>query len=159
MIKKKLLPSFNKIQKKIKFLTKPNNINKVLMLIGILLLLFLVHKLFLSKEGFESSTEDLEENIGGQKKAAVLFYADWCGHCKKFMGEWDKLSKDVNDVQENVKIIKVNCGNPDKNKEHKRIMDKHSIEGYPTIKIFENGKESEYNGNRTSAEIKKYLGI
>ena len=46
MIKKNLLPSFNKIQKKIKFLTKPNNINKVLMLIGILLLLFLVHKLF-----------------------------------------------------------------------------------------------------------------
>lgn len=149
----------NKIQKKLKFLSKPKNVNKVLLLVGILLVLFVVHKYFLSKEGFESQPEELDENIAGQEKTAVLFYAEWCGHCKKFMPEWDKLSEEVNKTNENVKIMKVNCGDPKTKPEHKEIMKKHSIQGYPTIKIFKNGNEEEYDGDRSSSKIKQHLGI
>ena len=55
--------SVDKMTKKFRFLTKPSNINKVLFLLGFLLVLFLVHKHFLSQEGFESTPEELEENV------------------------------------------------------------------------------------------------
>ena len=156
---KSMFPSFKKVQQKMNFLMKPNNMNKVLILLAILLVLYLVHHFLLSKEGFESSAEELEQHVGEKQKSMVLFYADWCGHCKQFMPEWDKISNEINEVQENVKLIKVNCGDPQNNKTHKKIMDTYSIQGYPTIKVIENGNAKEYDGDRTSSGIKSYLGI
>lgn len=147
--------SLEKITKKIKFLSKPSNLKKVLCLIGFLLILILFYKFYL-KEGFETSPEDLEDKIAG-KKSLVLFYADWCGHCKKFIPEWDKLSESWENDNNNIKLFKVECGKPNENKEHLEIMEKYNIKGYPSIMIFENGSASEYTGNRDIVSIKKFL--
>ena len=150
--------SVDKMTKKFKFLTKPSNINKVLFLLGFLLVLFLVHKHFLSQEGFESTPEELEENVAA-KKSMVLFHADWCGHCKKLMPQWDQLSSKWNDTQDEVQFIKVECGNPKENEEHKKIMEKYNIQGYPTIYMFENGKGEEYKGSRDASALEKAMGL
>ena len=68
--------SLNKMTKKIKFLTKPNNFKKVIFLVGFLIVLFMIYKYYL-KEGFEGSPDDLEDEVSGQK-TVVLFHADWC---------------------------------------------------------------------------------
>ena len=148
--------SIKKFQKKIQFLTKPKNINKVLFLVGVLIVLFLIHKFYLSKEGFESSPEELENNISGQK-TLVLFHADWCGHCKTLMPIWDETSGEINESETDARLIKVNCGDPQNNEQHKMLMEKYSIQGYPTIKIFENGNVKEYEGPRTKEGIKEFL--
>lgn len=150
--------SIDKLVKKFKFLTKSNNIHKVLFLLGFLFVLFLIHKYFLSKEGFESQPQDLEETVAS-KKSMVLFHANWCGHCKKLMPEWDKLSNKWNDAQDNVQFIKVECGNPKENEEHKKIMEKYNIQGYPTIYVFENGKGREYTKSRQINEMEKEMGL
>ena len=150
--------SMNTLQKKFTFLTKPKNINKVLFLVGILIILFMLHKFYLSKEGFESNPEELEDNVSSQK-SLVLFYADWCGHCKNFMPTWDKISKTVNENKSGAKLIKVECGKPQENEGHKMIMEKYSIEGYPTIKYFENGNAKDYEGPRTEEGIVEFLGV
>ena len=155
-LKKKSISSLTKLQKKFTFLTKPKNFNKVLVLVGFLILLFLVHHFLLSKEGFESSAEELEDNVAAQK-SVVLFYADWCGHCKKFMPAWDKISTELNDSQTTTKFMKVECGKPAENPSHATIMEKYKIQGYPTILVFENGESTEYKGDRTMEGLQALL--
>lgn len=147
--------SLDKVTKKIKFLSKPNNMKKVLILLGFLLVLFAIYKYYL-KEGFESTPEDLEDKIAGQK-SAVLFHADWCGHCKKFIPQWDKLSSTWEEQGNDVKLFKVECGKPSEKKEHSEIMEKYNIKGYPTIMIFNNGSATEYTGNRDISAISEHL--
>ena len=126
---------------------KPSKLPTLLFLLAILLALFVVYKLFL-KEGFESKSGELEDQIADGKKA-VLFYADWCGHCKKLKPDWDAAAKDAN--KEETKMIKVNCG--EGTKEDKAIMEKYNIDGYPTIIIFDNGTPSTYEGGRSKADL------
>jgi protein disulfide-isomerase-like protein len=126
---------------------EPKNLPKLLLLLAVLLVLFLVHRYFL-KEGFESKSGDLEEDIADGKKV-VLFYADWCGHCKEFKPVWDETAKEVN--KDEKKMIKVNCG--EGTIEDKKIMEKYQVDGYPTIIIFEDGKPKKYDGKRTKEDL------
>ena len=151
--------SLNKLQKKIVFLMKPKNMYKVLILLAVLGVLYFIRQRFLAKEGFASSAEDFEEAIAG-KKALVLFHADWCGHCKKFMPEWDEISNEVKQETDDVMLLKVECGDSTNNEKHGEIMKKYSIKGYPTILSFdESGKHTEYNGDRSKDGIFKLLGL
>jgi protein disulfide-isomerase-like protein len=151
--------NFKKIQTKIRFLMKPKNIYKVLVLLAVLSILYLIRNRFFEKEGFTSSAEDFEKEIAG-KKALVLFHADWCGHCKKFIPEWNEISKIVKDKTDDVMLVKVECGDASNNKKHSEIMKKYSIKGYPTIVSFEtSGNHSEYDGDRSKDGILQFLGL
>ena len=129
----KFAKNLDKIVARSKKFLAPKNLPKLFLLLAILLVLYVVYINFL-KEGFESKSGDLDEQIADGKKI-VLFYADWCGHCKEFKPVWDETAKEVN--KKDNKMIKVNCG--EGTKEDKEIMKKYDIDGYPTIIIFENG--------------------
>jgi protein disulfide-isomerase-like protein len=137
----------------IKELKKLNVWVKCLLMVCLILLLlglvwpkeFHVLRLNLSKENFYEGMENNEAVF-------VMFYAPWCGYCKKAMPEWDKLQKDY----KKCKIIKVDC---DKNKDMAKL---HDIKSYPTIKFLPNGLSStddseEYDGNRTESDFIKFL--
>jgi len=130
----------------LKSLFKPNNLPKLIGLLAVLLILYLLYVNL--KEGFESAPEELESQIKDGKKL-VLFYADWCGHCKKIKPDWDDAAKDAN--KEDKKMIKVNCGGG--TEKDKELMNKYNIEGYPTIIIFDNGTPAEYTGKRTKDDF------
>ena len=151
--------SIKKLQKKLMFLMKPKNLYKVLILFIVLGLLYIFHKRFLAKEGFDSTAEQFEDDISG-KKALVLFHADWCGHCKKFMPEWDEVSKEVKNKSQDVVLVKVECGKPTENKKHAEIMEKYAVKGYPTILSFDqSGSYREYDGDRSKQGILDFLGL
>ena len=133
---------------KIKSILKTDNLPRLGLMLAVLLILYFLYVNYL-KEGFESKSEDLETQLSDGKKA-VLFYADWCGHCKSLKPIWDDAAKEIND-KKNPSMIKVNCGNGTDG--DKKIMDKYSIDGYPTIIIFEDGKPSPYDGNRTKKDL------
>ena len=153
------LVSLKTITKKIKFLTKPSNINKVLFLIVVLLGLYFLYTRYLN-EGFEVKAASFDDEISNNEKTLVMFYADWCGHCKKLKPVWDETSKEVNENEESaVKMVKVDCGKPNENENHKAIMKKYDISGFPTIKLIEGDKVSEFEGERTKEGILKFLGI
>ena len=159
-IKKMLNPKA--ISKKLAFMMRPKNMNKILLLIAVLLVLYAVHKYFFSKEGFSVNADAFEEEKMENSKTFVLFYADWCGHCKKVMPVWDKVSETVNGSEENegkLKMVKVECGSPDKNESHKNHMKKYDIKGYPTIKMISDDKAEEYKGGRTESDFLKFLGL
>lgn len=76
----------------------------------------------------------------------VKFYAPWCGHCKSLSPTWDAFSKQNNSKKcksgKNVFIVKLDA---DANAEQAK---KHGIDGFPTIKVFNNGSVNDYNGGR-----------
>lgn len=152
--------SLKKIQKRITCLMKPKNLYKVLILFAVLLILYFIHQKYLVKEGMTCTAENFETDIDG-KKALVLFHADWCGHCKRFMPEWDKISSEVASMDGvDVMLAKVECGNAKDNDAHKDIMEKYNIKGYPTILSFDkSGNHTEYDGERTKSGVFKFLGI
>ena len=81
----------------------------------------------------------------------VLFYAPWCGHCKKLMPEFDEFAKEKKGDKK-IKIIKVDCV------ENTKMAKKYGIESFPTIKCLKDGKQvSEYTGERTKFAFKKWF--
>jgi thiol-disulfide isomerase/thioredoxin len=139
--------TINKSIVRVKNFFKPSKMPKLLFLLAALLIVYLLYVNYL-KEGFETKTDDLEDQLKEGKKV-VLFYADWCGHCTKFKPTWDEAAKKVN--KEEKRMIKVNCG--EGTKKDKEIMDKYDIDGYPTIVIFEDGEPKKYNGERTVEDL------
>ena len=97
------------------------------------------------------TNDDIDYGTG---KNLVLFYADWCGHCKNIKPVWDSASKKISN--ENVKMVKVNCG--EDNSKHTQIVEKYNIQGFPTIKLLNNGKvEEDYNGGRSVNDLVKFV--
>jgi len=94
----------------------------------------------------------------------TLFYADWCGHCKKFMNEtWGQMKEKFDD-KSSVQLNQIDCTNI---KEAITTPAGKSIEGFPTLILNykdENGKyvEEEYHGPRSvevlSSIIDKFTG-
>ena len=80
----------------------------------------------------------------------IWFYADWCGHCQVMKEEWDKLTNKCKNTSLN--MAKVNdqyISNLNFNPE---------INGYPTIKLYKDGKNDEdYGGERTSEAMFDFL--
>jgi protein disulfide-isomerase-like protein len=134
----------DKMMKKIKSYFKPNTLPRVAFLLAILLVLFYLYSKYL-KEGFEVQHDKLEEYITPDKSSLVLFYADWCGHCKKLKPTWKECSEKAK--EKGLTMIQINVGEgTDKDKE---LTEKYNIDGYPTIILFKNGKAIPYDGPRT----------
>ena len=82
----------------------------------------------------------------GQK--FVLFHWSKCGHCKAMMPEWNKLKSQY---KGNIKLEDYeSTANP-------QIMKDNGVEGYPTIRYYNNGTKEEYSGGRTAEEFIKFL--
>ena len=82
----------------------------------------------------------------------ILFYAEWCGHCKNLMPIWDALSDLL--PSDKINMVKISC--VEKEKECNSIKD---IKGYPTI-IFvdiELNKKIVYSGERTPESIINFI--
>jgi len=95
--------------------------------------------------------ETLEE--GFESKTLALFYAPWCGFCKKLMPEWEKLNK-LNNT--NIKIVKVNCD------ENSSIAEAHGVKSYPTVYFLPYGLNNpreriEYTGPRTGESLLAFI--
>ena len=93
-------------------------------------------------ETFESSTPSL-----------VLYYAPWCGHCKKLMPEFQQFQQSYDGP---VTIKAVDC---DANKE---LAQKHNIQGFPTIRYYAHGTNQpneyvEYSGPRNATGLHEFM--
>jgi protein disulfide-isomerase-like protein len=80
----------------------------------------------------------------------VLFKAEWCGHCKKFVPIWDNLKQKY----ENNSNIELVTFDSDKNKLEQLL---YKIEGFPTLILNKKGKHIEYTGKRTEEDINNFL--
>ena len=75
----------------------------------------------------------------------VVFYAPWCGHCKKLIPDLEKISIILS--QDNIIIAKV-----DATKE-KKLAKKYKISSYPTLKFYKDNAVVNYSGSRTEKNL------
>jgi len=96
---------------------------------------------------------------GPSKQAELmLFYADWCPHCKTAKPIWSELknqyqNKTINGYQ--VIFTDVNCTT--ESAETEQMMNKYNIEGFPTIKLLKDGQIIEYDAKPTKETLTEFL--
>lgn len=73
--------------------------------------------------------EKFEQDLKTKQKAFVLFYASWCPHSQKFLPIFKEYAKNNPDQCISVVID-----------DKPELCDKYSIEYYPTVLLFKNGK-------------------
>jgi protein disulfide-isomerase-like protein len=79
----------------------------------------------------------------------ILFYAPWCGHCKRMAPVWEQLATKMKG--ESVRVAKVDADG------ETEIGEKFSIQHYPTLKMFEAGKTTaDYKGDTSLDSLHKF---
>ena len=100
-----------------------------------------------------SLSDNSLKNIDPNEIVIVLFHVPWCGHCKKFVPQWPKITEglpdDINGV--NVKTVKIDC------EERKDLAKKYGIRAFPTIKFLYQNQVIKHIGDRTLSGIKSKL--
>jgi len=100
---------------------------------------------------FVLTAENFEEKIKGDEFVFVEFYAPWCGHCKKLVPEYAALATSLKGEGSKIVIAKLDATTAND------VSVKYSIRGYPTLKLFRNGEPIDFEGGRTTSEMKVWL--
>jgi len=103
-------------------------------------------------EVYDEINDEEKKNIDKNLPCCILFYADWCGHCKNLMPTWNSLSKSL--PADKINIIKISC--VDKEQQCNGIND---IKGYPTIIYvdIQLKKKIIFSGQRTADSIIEFI--
>jgi len=83
----------------------------------------------------------------------VMYYANWCGHCKIFKPEFEKLG---NNYKDKIKIMSINP----KDVSDENYIKNQKITGFPELRYYHcglNGEYEKYKGLRNIDSIKLYL--
>jgi thioredoxin domain-containing protein 5 len=95
-------------------------------------------------------------NLVSSSPHFVMFFAPWCGHCKRLAPVWEELAAKHNkDIDSQVTIAKVDCTVAT------ALCSAQDVTGYPTLKFFKTGAEKDdgvkYRGNRDAASLEKFI--
>lgn len=155
---------------KMSFLGGSNGVSSSTIFYIILAFLFIILVIYLyyqyvkpaTKANFTANSEYNETGSGsgsGSGEAELmLFYADWCPHCKTAKPIWEELKSEYENKKINgytVMFTDVNCTN--ETPEIESLMNKYKIEGFPTIKLLKNGQIIEYDAKPSKNTLVEFL--
>nr|XP_028587975.1 protein disulfide-isomerase A4 isoform X1 [Podarcis muralis] len=85
--------------------------------------------------------------VEGKDTVLLEFYAPWCGHCKQFAPEYEKIAQALKENDPPIPVAKIDATAAS------TVSGRFDVSGYPTIKILKKGQPVDYEGSRTEAEI------
>jgi len=112
--------------------------------------------------GYSANNEHTFSNNGQGGKAGeaelLLFYADWCPHCKTAKPIWEEIksefeSKTINGYS--IVFTEINCTT--ETPEVEKMMNTYKVEGFHTIKLLKNGQVIEYDAKPSKATLEQFL--
>jgi protein disulfide-isomerase-like protein len=163
-----LIIYINKMSKMNKMTPHSLSSNPIFLFLMFIVLLIIFLAIFRSVSPFLSVGLGVQAHVGDLKGSFrveafenqmsgpvfVIFYAPWCGHCKRTMPEFEKLQQSF---KGQVKLVSINADL----EENKELVQSQKVQGFPTIRYFPSGmsgKFDEYNGERTAEAFEQYLG-
>ena len=105
-----------------------------------------------------NAEHDTYSSQNGKDAEIMLFYVDWCPHCKTAKPAWNDVKSEYeNKTINGYKVIftEVNCTEETAEVEH--LMNKYNIEGFPTIKLLKDGQVVEYDAKPTKETLTQFL--
>jgi thiol-disulfide isomerase/thioredoxin len=112
-----------------------------------------------SASNFTPNNEGMTDGSSSGKEAEImLFYTDWCPHCKTAKPEWEQVKAEYNGKKvngHNIIFTEVNCTNESADVE--RMMNTYKIEGYPTIKLIKDNQIVDFDAKPTKDTLTKFL--
>ena len=112
-----------------------------------------------TKTTFHANRENIPKDVNSNKTATLmLFYVDWCPHCKTAKPEWESLKSEYDGKNINgytITFVEYNCTN--ESEDVSQLMDKYNIEGYPTIKLLKDNQVIEYDAKPTKSTMEQFL--
>jgi thiol-disulfide isomerase/thioredoxin len=125
----------------------------------VIIVVYFIKGLFSNKAGFSANREHTSTNENSNKTAnMLLFYVDWCPHCKTAKPEWEQMKEEFEGKQINgytLVFTEYNCTN--ETPEIEELMDKYKIDGYPTIKLVKDNQVIEYDAKPTKSTMTQFL--
>ena len=106
----------------------------------------------LRNSDFDNQTLNRENS---NRSGLVMFYAPWCPHCTNMIPTLNKLANEMShdkNLSKRGLLGAVDCT------EQSDLARRMDVMGYPTIKIFRNGKYvGDYQGSRDARELKNFI--
>jgi len=130
----------------------------LLVIIFFLFLGWYIYKKSANTTSFNANREGISNDSKTKTATLMLFYVDWCPHCKTAKPEWNDLKEQYDNKQINGYTLlfdEYNCTN-ESNEIHDLIK-KYNIEGYPTIKLLKDNEVIEYDAKPTKETLEKFL--
>jgi thiol-disulfide isomerase/thioredoxin len=133
---------------------------QIISVVAFCILGYLFYNQFINKDAaFNANRENAKSDPNSNKTAQMmLFYVDWCPHCKTAKPEWESLKSEYEGKQINgytVTFTEYNC--TAETSENEELMNKYKIEGYPTIKLLKGGQVIEYDAKPTKVTMEQFL--
>lgn len=137
---------------------------KIILGLIFILILFLisyyVYKSFTKKYTYTPNKEnELIKDTKDYKNAQIiLWYANWCPHCKASKPSWDIIKEKYDNKNVNgylLEFIEVDC--TQETPEVESSMNKYNIEGFPTIKIIKDGTEINFDAKPTEQSLDQFI--
>ncbi|CAN9498488.1 unnamed protein product [Ophioblennius macclurei] len=85
---------------------------------------------------FHLTDESFDGFLEEHPAALVMFYAPWCGHCKKMKPEYDQAAEILNKGSDSPGVLAAVDTTV-----HKAVGERFKISGFPTVKYFQKGEE------------------
>jgi thiol-disulfide isomerase/thioredoxin len=143
------------------FLSKNILVVSVSLFIVICVFYFLQKFNLLNKmtEKFTANNEgDVTNDVSTKPAELLLFYVDWCPHCKTAKPEWENLKAEIegNKINGyNIMFTEYNCTT--ETDEINQLVNKYKIEGYPTIKLLKDDQVIEFDAKPTKDTLSQFL--
>lgn len=108
-----------------------------------------------------SQSTDISNYNKREKEAIVyFFYADWCPHCKTAKPEWTKFQSNFNGKSMNdftIRCVLVNC--TEETSENSSIIQKYSIDSYPTVKMLRDGTIIDFDSKISESSLEQFITL
>ncbi|KAG0084284.1 protein disulfide-isomerase precursor, partial [Podila epicladia] len=97
----------------------------------------------------ELNEKNFQDHIAHNDPVMINFHTSWCGHCQSLEPEFEKAAKEL--AGDNIIMAKMNC------ETHETFCKDRAVRAYPTLKLYKNGKVTDYTGPRKSDDLVKFM--